>query len=65
MANKIGEILIQIGAMKNYQVENVLQLQKDGDKRLFEEIAIELGYINDDAIKRYLDYIEIEKQQQK
>jgi hypothetical protein len=39
MANKIGEILIQIGAMKNYQVENVLQLQKDGDKCMFGEIA--------------------------
>ena len=63
MANKIGEILIQIGTMKNYQVEDVLQVQKTGDKRMFGEIAIELGFITDDAIKRYLDYIEIEKQQ--
>ena len=60
MANKIGKILVQLGVMKNYQVENVLLRQKAGDKRLFGEIAIELCYINDDAIKRYLDYIEIE-----
>ncbi len=65
MSNRISEILIQIGAMKNYQVEDVLRVQRAGDKCMFGEIAIELGYINDDAIKRYLDYIEIEKQQQK
>ena len=51
--------------MKNYQVEDVLQVQRAGDKRMFGEIAIELGYINDDAIKRYLDYKDMEKQQKK
>jgi hypothetical protein len=29
-----------------------------GDKRRFGDIAIELRYINDDAIKRYVDYME-------
>ena len=29
-----------------------------GDKRRFRDIAIELRYINDDAIKRYVDYME-------
>jgi len=38
--NKIGEFLIQIGAMKQYQVDDVLRVQKDGDKRMFGEIAI-------------------------
>jgi hypothetical protein len=54
MLEKIGEALVRIGAMKSYQVEDVLRLQKSGDGRLFGEIAIELGYIDDQAIRKYL-----------
>jgi len=52
---RIGESLVRIGAMTPEQVEQVLSLQKDGDRRLFGEIAIEQGFINDKAIKDYLD----------
>ena len=55
MVEKIGEALVRIGAMKSYQVEDVLRLQKNGDQRLFGEIAIEMGYIDDTAIKKYLE----------
>lgn len=55
MEERIGEALVRIGAMKTYQVEDVLRLQKAGDSRLFGEIAIELGYIDDQAIRRYLE----------
>jgi hypothetical protein len=55
MEERIGEALVRIGAMKSYQVQDVLRLQQGGDARLFGEIAIELGYINDQAIKKYLD----------
>jgi hypothetical protein len=56
MENKIGEFLVQIGAIRQYQIDDVLRLQKEGDGRLFGEIAIELGYINDGAIEKYLAY---------
>jgi hypothetical protein len=56
MENRIGEFLVQIGVMKQYQVDDVLRLQEAGDTRLFGEIAIELGYIDDEAIKKYLEY---------
>ena len=56
MADKIGDFLVKIGAMKTYEVEDILKLQKEGDKRMFGEIAIELRYINDEAIKKYLEY---------
>jgi hypothetical protein len=56
MENRIGEFLVQIGAIKQYQVDDVLRLQKEGDTRLFGEIAIELAYIDDEAIKKYLEY---------
>jgi hypothetical protein len=58
MPEKIGDFLIRINAMSRDQVVEVLQLQQAGDKRRFGEIALELGYIGDDSLKRYLDYLE-------
>ena len=55
MEERIGEALVRIGAMTVEQVDQVLKLQQDGDNRLFGEIAIEQGFINDKAIKAYLD----------
>ena len=52
---RIGEGLVRIGAMTQDQVGKVLEIQKGGDKRLFGEIAIEMGFIDDNAIKAYLD----------
>ena len=54
MDEKIGEGLIRIGVMTKTQVDDALARQKSGDKRLFGEIAISLGYINDEAIRSYL-----------
>jgi hypothetical protein len=44
--------------MTSDQVSNVLEVQETGDHRRFGEIALELGFIHDDAIKRYVDYLE-------
>ena len=52
---RIGEGLIRIGAMKKEAVDDVLSRQTAGDKRLFGEIAIDLGYIDDQAIMNYLE----------
>ncbi|MBN1799426.1 MAG: hypothetical protein JW822_12705 [Spirochaetales bacterium] len=51
---KIGEGLVRIGAMAKAQVDDVLKRQKDGDKRLFGEIAVELGFVDVEAIINYL-----------
>jgi len=59
MTEKIGEFLIRIGVMKEYQVDDVLRAQKAGDNRLFGEIAIEFGYINDEMLKKYVEAIAI------
>ncbi len=58
MADRIGDFLVRIGAMTPEQVAEVLRRQKGGDTRMFGEIALKLGYIQDDAIKRYADYLE-------
>ncbi len=52
---KIGDFMVSIGAMKAWQVQDVLLEQTLGDSRIFGEIAISFGYIDDDAVKRYLD----------
>lgn len=58
MANRIGDFLIKIGAMNQQQVDDVLARQQQGDTRIFGEIALELHYLDDDAIKRYVDHLE-------
>jgi hypothetical protein len=40
------------------QVDEVLKAQGAGDKRRFGDIAIELGSVHDNAIKRYVDFLE-------
>ena len=51
---KIGEGLVRIGGMTKEQVETVLKRQKEGDKRLFGEIAVALGFVDIQAIIKYL-----------
>ncbi len=55
MKEKIGETLVRIGATKPFQVEDVLLAQRTGDNRLFGEIAIEFGQINDEVLKKYIE----------
>lgn len=55
MAERIGDGLVRIGAMTEEQREKILKLQDDGDGRLFGEIAVDLGFVNDQAIMDYLN----------
>jgi hypothetical protein len=54
MSEKIGDGLVRIGAMSCEQKQEGLRRQNAGDHRLFGEIAIELGFINDEALQSYL-----------
>jgi len=63
MAEKIGEFLVKIGAMTAEQVDQVVQLQAKGDARIFGEIALDLHYLDDDAIKRYIDHLDTYKKE--
>jgi hypothetical protein len=58
MATLIGDFLVKIGAMTPEQVQHVLFRQQAGDTRRFGEIAHALGYIGNDSIKRYVEYLE-------
>ena len=61
MAKRIGEILLLNGMIKAEQVETVLGAQKAGDKRLFGAIAVSLGFIEDNALRRWADYLDAHK----
>ncbi|HEQ71403.1 MAG TPA: hypothetical protein ENN69_02850 [Spirochaetia bacterium] len=52
---RIGQFLVKIGAVTQAQVEEILRIQDSRSDALFGIIAIEKGYINDEALKRYLD----------
>jgi hypothetical protein len=55
MSEKIGEFLQRIGVINQQQVQEILDAQKAGDNRLFGEIAIEFGYVNDELLKKYIE----------
>jgi len=54
MTERIGDGLVRIGAITSEQRDKVLQMQNDGDERMFGEIAIDLEFIDDQAILDFL-----------
>jgi len=61
MGEKIAEFLSRIGVMERRQVEKVFQTQKAGDDRFFGDIALEMGYITDEAVEKFLRYLRKQK----
>ena len=55
---RIGEIFIKLGLLTQQQVEEILTVQKDRPDQKFGMLALELGYIGDEAINAYINYIE-------
>ena len=55
LAVPIGEALIKQGELTREQVDYVLKLQQENDKRLFGEIAVDLGYIDLMTVIRFLE----------
>ncbi len=54
-AERIGQALVRLGVMTDDRVSEVLSRQQRGDSRLFGMIAVELGYVNEESLGRYLD----------
>ena len=57
MAERMGDGLVRVGAMTAAQVQTVLAAQKAGDTRPFGEVAVSLGLVSADAVKRYLESV--------
>jgi hypothetical protein len=57
MAERIGDFLVSIGAMTRAQADEVAKAQDvDEELRMFGEIAIEKGFVDDSAIRKYLEH---------
>jgi hypothetical protein len=53
---RLGEFLVCIGAMTQDEVGQVLEKQKQDPDKLFGQIAIEMGLIDDAAVDAYLQH---------
>jgi len=51
---RIGEGLVRLGLLSQEKCDEILALQAGGDRRLFGEIALALGFIDFDALIDYL-----------
>ena len=54
VAERIGDFLVRTGAMQQAQVDEVIRVQKAGDKRSFGEIGVALGLVKPSAIQAFL-----------
>ncbi|HAK46093.1 MAG TPA: hypothetical protein DCO79_09295 [Spirochaeta sp.] len=55
---RIGDGLVKMEEMTEEQVQIVLKRQRDGDKRLFGEIAVEMDMIDIGSVIRYMEQSE-------
>lgn len=53
---RLGEFLVCIGAMTQEEVRQVLAKQEEEPNKLFGQIAIEMGLIDDGAVDAYLQH---------
>ena len=51
---RLGELLVRMGALREEQVKHILEYQKEHPDMLFGQIAIRLGYITEEVLQRYL-----------
>jgi hypothetical protein len=51
---RLGELLVRVGAITPEQVREILDYQKEHPGQLFGQIAIELGFITEEMLQRYL-----------
>ena len=58
---KIGTGLLKMGAINHNQLEEVLKLQKNGDKRLFGQIAVSQKFTSKNVVENYLKDIKDQK----
>jgi hypothetical protein len=57
MAMKMGDYLVSVGLLTEKQVADVIQKQKEGDARKFGDIAVAQGFMKEDAIAKFNEYL--------
>jgi len=54
MAERIGDYLVRTKALQQSQADEVVRIQKSGDRRSFGQIAVSLGFVAQAAIDTFL-----------
>lgn len=54
MAERIGDYLVRTKALQQSQADEVVRVQKAGDKRSFGAIAVSLGFVPQGAVDSFL-----------
>ena len=51
---RLGDMLVRLGALSKEQVAEVLSYQKEHPGMLFGQIAVQLGFITEEVLDKYL-----------
>jgi hypothetical protein len=51
---RLGEMLVRLGALSNEQVAEILSYQKEHPGMLFGQIAVQLGFLTEELLNKYL-----------
>jgi len=51
---RLGEMLVRLGALSEDQVQEILTYQKEHPGMLFGQIAVQFGYITEEKLNAYL-----------
>jgi hypothetical protein len=51
---RLGQLLVRMGALTQEQVAEILEYQKDHPDILFGQIAVKLGYITREKLDKFL-----------
>ena len=51
---RLGELLVRLGALTEDKVDEILKYQQDHPDILFGQVAIKLGFLTDAILEKYL-----------
>ena len=51
---RLGEMLVRLGALKKEQIAEILSYQIEHPGMLFGQIAVQLGFITEEVLDKYL-----------
>ena len=58
MNNRIGEYFVSLDILSFEQAENILKVQNEYPNKKFGEIAVQLGYLDQRDVEKYLGQID-------
>jgi hypothetical protein len=54
---RFGEFLVKVGELNEQQVAKILEYQQKNPGKLFGQIAVQLNFMSDESLNKYLKII--------